>query len=90
MVNIKFAWLAHSPFVLTEHIFSMYIYVWRYVWYNINACHAYIMWAELGHRHFIYVPSVSNVVATGNAMGTTTVRLGLCLVSSLLSIVLLL
>ena len=48
------------------------------------------MWAELGHRHFLYVPAVSNVVANGNGTGTKnvlkgTVRLGLSLVSSLLS-----
>ena len=48
------------------------------------------MWAELGHSHFLYEPAVSNVVTNGNGMGTKnvlkgTVRLGLCLVSSLLS-----
>ena len=51
------------------------------------------MWAaELGHSNFFYVPAVSNVVTTGNGMGTKngTVRLGLSLVSSLLSTALLL
>ena len=53
------------------------------------------MWAELGHSHFLYVPAVSNVVTNGNGTGTKnvlkgTVRLGLCLVSSLLSTALLL
>ena len=48
------------------------------------------MWAELGHSHFLYVPAVSNVVTSGNGTGTKnvlkgTVRLGLSLVSSLLS-----
>ena len=36
------------------------IYVWRYVCHNSSACHAYVMWAELGHSH------ISNVVTTGN------------------------
>ena len=47
------------------------------------------MWAELGYWHFFYVPAVLTVVTTGNGMGTKnvlgTVRLGLSLVSSLLS-----
>ena len=52
------------------------------------------MEAELGH--FLYVPAVSNVVTTGNGMGTKNVLkwknrvLGLSLVSSLLSMALLL
>ena len=55
-----------------------------------SACHAYVMWAELGHSHFLYVSAVSNVVTNGNGTGTKnvlkgTVRLGLSLVSSLLS-----
>ena len=40
----------------------VYIYVWKYVCHNSSACHVYIMWAELGHCHFLYVPTVSNVV----------------------------
>ena len=36
--------------------------------HNSSACHAYIMWAELGHSHFLYVPAVSNVVTTGNGL----------------------
>ena len=60
--------------------------------HNSSACHAYIMWAVLGHYHFLYVPTVSNV---GNGTGTKnalngTVLLGLSLVSSLLSTALLL
>ena len=48
------------------------------------------MWVELGHHNFLYVPAVSNVVTNGNGTGTKnvlkgTVRLGLSLVSSLLS-----
>ena len=58
--------LARSPFVLTEHISSKYIYVWRYVCHISSACHVYVMWAELGHSHFLYVPAVSNVVTNGN------------------------
>ena len=53
------------------------------------------MWTKLGHCHFLYVPAGLNVVTTGNGTGTKnvlngTVRLGLSLVSSLLSTVLLL
>ena len=68
----------------------IYIYVWRYVCHISSACHVYVMWAELGHRHFLYVPTVSNVVTNGNGTVSKnvlkgTVRLGLSLVSSLLS-----
>ena len=38
-----------------------------------SACHAYVMWAELGHCHFLYVPAVLNVVTTGNSTGTRNV-----------------
>ena len=40
---------------------------------NSSACYAYVMWAELGHCHFLYVPAVSNVVSTGNGTGTKNV-----------------
>ena len=40
---------------------------------NSSACHAYVMWVELGHCHFLYVPAVSNVVTTGNGTGTKNV-----------------
>ena len=68
----------------------IYMYVWRYICHNISACHVYIMWAELGHSHFLYVPTVLNVVTNGNGTGTNnvlkeTVRFGLSLVSILLS-----
>ena len=33
----------------------------------------YVMWAELGHCHFLYVPAVLNVVTTGNGTGTKNV-----------------
>ena len=71
------------------------VYVWRYVYHNSSACHAYVMWVELGHSHFLYVPAVLNVVINGNGSGTKNVlkgnvRLGLSLVSSLLSTALLL
>ena len=71
------------------------IYVWRYVCHNSSACHAYVMWAKLGHCLLLYVPAVLNIVTTGNGMGAKnvlkgTVRLGLYLVSSLLSTALLL
>ena len=69
---------------------GIYIYVWRYVCHNSSTCHVYVMWAELGHSHFVYVPAVSNVVTNGNGTGTKnvlkgTVRFGLSLVSRLLS-----
>ena len=38
-----------------------------------SACHAYVMWAELGHGHFLYVPAVSNVVTTGNGTDSKNV-----------------
>ena len=31
------------------------------------------MWAELGYRHFLYMPAVSNAVTTGNSAGTKDV-----------------
>ena len=40
---------------------------------NSSACYAYIMWAELGHHHFLYMPAVSNVVTTGNGTVTKSV-----------------
>ena len=50
-----------------------YIYVWRYLCHNSSACHAYVMLAELGHCHSLYVPAVLNVVTTGNGTGTKNV-----------------
>ena len=38
-----------------------------------SAFHAYVMWAELGHSHFLHVPSISNEVTNGNGMGTKSV-----------------
>ena len=74
---------------------AIYIYVWRYVCHISSACHAYVMWAELGHCQFLYVPAVLNVVTTGNGRGTKNVlkwihTLGLSLVSGFLSTALLL
>ena len=40
------------------------------MWHNSSACHAYVMWAELGHCHFLYMPAVLNVITTGNGTGT--------------------
>ena len=37
--------------------------------HNSSTCHAYVMWAELGHCHFLYMPAVTN----GNAKGTKNV-----------------
>ena len=36
---------------------------------NSSACHAYVMWEELGHSHF----AISNVVTTGNSTGIKNV-----------------
>ena len=36
-----------------ELVRSIYIYIWRYVCHNSSACHAYVMWEELGHSHFL-------------------------------------
>ena len=47
--------------MLTEHISSS------------GACHVYVMWVELGHSYFLYVPAVSNIVTTGNGTGTKNV-----------------
>ena len=63
--------------------------------HNSSTCHVYIMWAELGHSHFLYMPAVSNIVTNGNGTGTKnvlkgTVRMGLSLVTSFLSTALLL
>ena len=33
----------------------------------------HVMWAELGHCHFLYVPAVLNVVTTGNGTGTKNI-----------------
>ena len=58
-------------FELVRYIYIyiyMYIYVWRYVCHNSSACYAYVIWAELGHCHFLYVPAVF-----GNGMGTKNV-----------------
>ena len=38
-----------------------------------SACHAYVMWAELGHCHFVYMPAVSNVATTGYGTGSKNV-----------------
>ena len=46
------------------------MYVWRYMCHNSSACHAYVMWVEFGHCHFLHVPTVLNVVTTRNGMGT--------------------
>ena len=41
--------------------------------HNSSACHAYLVWAELCHCHFLYVPAVLNKVTTGNGTGTKNV-----------------
>ena len=51
----------------------IYIYVWRYVCHNSSACRAYVMWAELVHCYFLFVPAVLNEVTTGNGTGTKNV-----------------
>ena len=46
--------------------------LWRYVCHNSSACHPCVMWAELVHCHFLYMPAILNVV-TGNCTGTKNV-----------------
>ena len=41
--------------------------------HNISACHANIMWAELGLCHSSYVLAVLNILSTGNGTGTKNV-----------------
>ena len=41
--------------------------------HNSSACHASVMWAELGHCYFLCVPAVLNVATTGNGTGTKNV-----------------
>ena len=43
---------------------------YTYTLTNTSAWYAYVMWAELDHCHFLYVPAISNVVITGNGTGT--------------------
>ena len=59
-------------FELVRYIY-IYIYVWRYVCHISSACHVYVMWVELDHYHFLYLPAVLNVVTTGNGTGTKNV-----------------
>ena len=72
------------------------VYVNIYICMEVRMPHAtytYVIWAELGHCHFLYVPAVLNIVTTGNGTGTKNVlkwNLSLSLVSSLLSMALLL
>ena len=53
----------------------IHTYIYKYVRHQIicgtgNECHVYVMWAELGHSHFLYVSAISNVVTNGNGTGT--------------------
>ena len=58
----------------------MYICIYIYIYicmnggtYAIIVAHATrVMWAELGHCHFLYMPTVLNVT-TGNGTGTKNV-----------------
>ena len=56
-----------------ELVRYIHIYVWRYICHNSSACHAYVMWAELGHCHFLYLLAVLNIVITGNGTGIKNV-----------------
>ena len=51
----------------------IHICVWKYVCHNSSACHAYVMWVELGNCNFLYVPAVLNIVTTGNGIGIKNV-----------------
>ena len=39
---------------------------YTYIYVLSSACHVYVMWAELGRSHFLYVSAVSNVATAGN------------------------
>ena len=43
------------------------------MYHNNSVCHAYVMWAELGHCHYLFVPAVINAVTTGSSTGTKNV-----------------
>ena len=43
-----------------ELVRYMCIYIGTCSLIHSSACHVYVMWAELGHSHFLYVPAVSN------------------------------
>ena len=49
------------------------MYVLRHVCHNSSTCHAYVMWADLVHCHFVNVPAILNVVTTRNGTGTKNV-----------------
>ena len=53
----------------------MYIYIYMYggTCAIIVGMPRYVMWAELGHYHFLYMPAVLNIVTTGNGTGTKNV-----------------
>ena len=51
---------------IRAHVIYIYIYIWTYVCHNSSACHAYVLWAELGHSHF----------CLGTKMGTKNVLKG--------------
>ena len=40
---------------------------------QVHLSHVYVVWAEFGHSHFLYVPAVSNVATNGNGTGTKNV-----------------
>ena len=53
---------------------AVYVYIHMEVCVpNSSACHVYVMWAELGHCHLLYIQAVSNVVTTGNGTGTKNI-----------------
>ena len=39
------------------------------MWYDSSTCHVYVMWAELGHSQFLYVPAVLYVLKWNPALG---------------------
>ena len=55
------------------NIYNMYGGMYAIIVAHSSACHAYVMWAELGHCHFLYMPAVLNIVTTGNGTGTKNV-----------------
>ena len=65
-------------FKLVQYMYvCIYIYICMYVCVRVyggmyvcrhsSACYTYVMWDELGHCYFLYVPAISNVTTTNGA-----------------------
>ena len=64
----------HNSWRASETLSGVYNFeLVQYMCHNSSACHEYVMWADVGHCHFLYMPAVLNIVATGNSTGTKNV-----------------